>query len=133
VLYRIKTVTPSNSSFGYFFSLIFFVAAFFVGQKSLLLAFFLLITSFFLIVIAFKSPVILALPNKLWFRFGVFLGHVLNPIVLGLIYFLIFTPLSIFMRVFRRDELKIRQQKKLTYWTVRMQSEIEPSSFLRQF
>jgi len=133
MFYGITTVTPSNSSFGYFFAGVSFLAAIFTRQISPFLGLFFLIISFSLLVIAFANPIILTLPNKLWFRFGVFLGHVLNPIVLGMIYFLIFAPLSIVLKFFRRDELKIRQQEKFTYWTVRTQSDIEPSSFLRQF
>ena len=129
--YRVKTVAPSNSTFGYFFSFLFFIAAIFWSNR-FDFNFFLIISAI-LLGIAFKRPNIFEVPNMLWFKFGVVLGHVLNPLLLGLIYFLIFTPLGLLLRLFARDELKIRHRDTSTYWIVRSESDVTPSSFTRQF
>ena len=39
--------------------------------------------------------------------FGILLGMIVRPIILGMIYFLMFTPMAATMRVFERDELKL--------------------------
>ncbi len=54
--------------------------------------------------------------NKLWIKFGILLGIIVNPIIMGIIFFGIFTPIAILMRLSGRDELRLRLKKKKTYW-----------------
>ena len=50
-------------------------------------------------------------------RFGLLLSLIISPIILGIIYFIIFTPIGIFMKLFGRDELFLKNKKKTTYWS----------------
>ena len=58
--------------------------------------------------------------NKLWFKFGIFLGSIVSPIIMGIVYFLVVTPTGGFMRLLGKDLLKTSKVKnKSTYWIKR--------------
>ena len=81
----------------------------------------------------FIAPKILRYPNLLWYKFGILLGKIINPLIMGFIFFLIFTPISIFFKVIGRDELNIKNVKMKTYWKKRETKELEAKSFNNQF
>jgi hypothetical protein len=54
--------------------------------------------------------------NKLWFRFGIFLGRIISPIIMGIIFFLVVTPTGLIMRVFGKDLLNLKYNKNKSYW-----------------
>ena len=54
--------------------------------------------------------------NKIWFRFGIFLGKFIAPIVMGIIFFLIVTPTGILVNLFKKDLLKLKKNNNKTYW-----------------
>ena len=128
-----KIELPSNRKFGIFFTFIFGLCAcysFYVN--AIIFAYALIGASItFFLVSMLKSDILLPL-NKLWMRFGLLLGMVISPIVLGLIFFGIFTPTALLMKLFRRDELRIRFKNKESHWIPRLQP-IDPVSFKRQF
>ncbi len=124
---------PSNRKFGLFFTFIFGLCAcysFYID--ALTYSYALIGTSItFFLVSMLKSDFLLPL-NKLWMSFGLLLGMIVSPIVLGLIFFGIFTPIALLMKLFRRDELRLRFKNKKSHWIVRNQP-IEHMSFKRQF
>ena len=108
---------PSNKKFGLFFSAVFFLLGALLYEKSLTFSafsFYALSVCFFLI--SFIKPHLFIPLNKFWMSFGKFLGVIISPIVLGLIFFGIVTPMSIAMRIFKRDELDLKFLKKASYW-----------------
>ena len=112
-----KIELPSNKSFGYSFTLIFFLISLFLFYfNKNIFAFFVLSISLIILLITFIKSDILYFPNLIWFKFGLLLGKIVSPLILGLIYFFIFTPVSIFSKMFGRDELSLKVKKKNTYW-----------------
>ena len=111
---------PSNKKFGYFFAAVFFlIAAYFYIINSLMLsAIFVSMSLIFLVITFFNDALLLPL-NKLWMRFGMLLSIIVSPIIMGIIFFGLFTPMSLIMRLFRRDELRIRLNKNKTHWIFR--------------
>ena len=65
----------------------------------------------FLIITITNADALLPL-NKLWMKFGILLGMIISPIIMGIIFFVIFTPIAILMRLSGRDELRLRFKKK---------------------
>jgi hypothetical protein len=65
-------------------------------------------------------------------RFGLLLGMIISPIVLGLIFFCLFTPIAILMRISGRDELRLKLNRKVSHW-IRRGEEIKSESFKWQF
>ncbi len=124
---------PSNKNFGLLFSTIFFlIALYFLYNHSNTIAYVLIgISIIFLIITLYNSDLLFPL-NKLWMRFGFLLGIVISPVVLGIIFFGLFSPYGIIMRIFGRDELHLKKIKRKTYWKPRL-NELSQTNFKRQF
>ena len=124
---------PSNRKFGFFFTLVFSIAAayFFEAVKMTWAYAFIAAALVFLIVTLVKSDALLPL-NKLWMRFGLLLGMIVSPIVLGVIFFGLFTPIAILMRLSGRDELRLKFTQKKSHWITRSEP-IKSESFKNQF
>ncbi len=124
---------PSNQKFGFFFTAIFIIAAlfsFYIDHTNWFITLSIIGISFFIITII-NSDILLPL-NKLWMRFGVLLGMIISPIVMGVIFFGIFTPMAIFMRFFGRDELSLRVKTKTSHW-INRKTENRTNFFKNQF
>lgn len=100
---------PFNRKFGFFFSVIFLAACvyFYIADVFSAVYVFAFLSACFFFMTTFKSDALLPL-NKAWMRFGLLLGMIVSPIVLGLIFFGLFTPLAFFMRISGRDELRLK-------------------------
>lgn len=85
-------------------------------------------------VLALVAPRTLHPFNVLWFKFGMLLHHVVSPIVLGLMFYMVFTPIGWWMRAFGKRPLNLRFDNKLgTYWILRKPPGPPPDSFNNQF
>jgi len=126
---------PSNRSFGFFFTFIFAAAAlYFYYSTNVSMVFtyiFSATASIFLFVTLIKSDVLLPL-NTLWMRLGLLLGMIITPVVLGVIFFGLFTPIAIFMRLRGRDELRLKDVRRVSHWIWRTEP-IKSESFKYQF
>tara|TARA_B100001121_G_scaffold255196_1_gene232643 strand:- start:428 stop:811 length:384 start_codon:yes stop_codon:yes gene_type:complete len=106
----------SNRSFGIVFFIVFILIALYPllnGQEIRFWA--LIISAVFLILGLLKSKLLTPL-NKLWFRFGIFLGKIISPIIMGLIFFLVVTPIGLIMRLLGKDVLNLKYNKEKSYW-----------------
>ena len=54
--------------------------------------------------------------NRIWFKFGIILGGIVSPIVMGLVFFLVVTPISLILRLFKKDTLNLKKNDSMTYW-----------------
>ena len=124
---------PSNRRFGFFFTFVFAAAAayFFHAASITWTYLFSSAAVLFLLVTLIKSDVLLPL-NKLWMRFGLLLGMIVSPIVLGVIFFGLFTPIAMLMRLSGRDELRLKFTQKASHWISRGEP-IKSESFKYQF
>ena len=124
---------PPNREFGFFFTFVFAVAAaYFFNSTNMIWAYIFAIASLiFLVVTVAKTDILLPL-NKLWMRFGLLLGMIVSPIVLGVIFFGLFTPIAFFMRLSGRDELRLKLSKKASHWISRSDP-LKSESFKQQF
>ena len=76
----------------------------------------LVLSGIFLILGIINSKLLFPL-NKIWFRFGILLGNIIAPLVMGLVFFLVVTPTGIIMRVLGKDLLNLKKNNKIkTYW-----------------
>jgi hypothetical protein len=124
---------PTNRKFGFFFTGVFVViAAYFSHKDGALVAYaFVALAAVVLAITLVKADVLVPV-NKLWMRFGLLLGAIVGPIILGLIFFVLFTPIAFFMRLFGRDELRLRFRDKSTHW-IKRQSASQSEFFKQQF
>ena len=106
----------SNRSFGFVFSILFFlIASYPLTQGGELRIWSVIICLIFLILGSINSKTLTPL-NKLWFKFGVFLGTIASPIIMGIIFFFVVTPIGLIMRVFNKDVLNLKFDKVKSYW-----------------
>ena len=104
----------SNKKFGVFFSLVSLILYFYLSN-----ILFLSLSLIFLFFSFFYTNALKPI-NNLWFKLGILLGTIVSPIVLGCIFFLLITPISVIGRVFQRNPLNLNLDKKLkTYWIKR--------------
>ena len=124
---------PSNRKFGFFFTFVFSaLASYFVYSANENLAYVFVVAAFiFLLVTLIKSDALLPL-NKLWMRFGLLLGMMVSPIVIGTIFFGLFTPIAILTRLGGRDELRLKFAQRGSHWISRG-APIKSQSFKNQF
>jgi hypothetical protein len=79
-------------------------------------------------------PDLLTLPNRLWLRFGLLLHRVVSPIALGLMFYIVITPMGLLMRAMGKDLLCLRRGDPAgTYWIKRDPPGPKPSSMSKQF
>ena len=126
---------PSNKKFGLLFAAIFLALALYANSKNeatLIIVLFLLTTGFFLFSSFFYQSLLTPL-NKAWFMLGLALGKVVSPIVLGIIFFGLITPIALIARLIGRDELKLKRPKKSSYWSEPIGSNSDADSFKNQF
>ena len=124
---------PSNRKFGFFFTCVFaLVSVYFLNSGNMIWVYaFISATFIFLVITLVKDELLLPL-NKLWMRFGFLLGMIVSPIILGLIFFGLFMPIAIIMRLSGRDELRLKFSNKASHWITRSEP-IKPESFKNQF
>lgn len=128
-----KVELPSNHKFGFFFSAIFFcLFIYFYSTNSIVLGVtFGSLAAVFGLLTCINADT-LAPFNRLWMSLGIILGMVISPIILALMFFALFTPIALIMRISGRDELKLRFDKKISHWVDREPS-IETDPFVNQF
>lgn len=83
---------------------------------------------------ALLTPRLLHPLNVLWFKFGMLLHHIVTPVVLGLMFFAVFTPIGLWMRIVRKRPLNLRfDHHAKSYWIDRKPPGPPPESFKNQF
>ncbi len=125
---------PTNQKFGWFFAAVFAAVAVYAYWKewhTVTLVALIIATSF--IATSFFMPQILSPLNRLWYGLGLLLGKIVSPIVLGLIFFVLITPVSLVTRLFGRDELKMKKRAVESYWTDRLPPGPPSDSFKNQY
>lgn len=110
----------SEKSFGVVFATVFFI----VGCYPLLGGgtprWWALIVAAAFLSVSLLYPRILTVPNKLWFRIGIAMGAIIAPVVMALLFFAVFTPMGLIMRLLGKDPLRTKLDQNCdTYWITR--------------
>ena len=111
-----KIKLGSNRSFGIVFFVVFLLIALYPLISNGEIRIWSLIVSLIFLVLGLINSKFLNPLNKLWFKFGLFLGKIVTPIIMGIIFFLVVTPIGLIMKVLRKDLLNLRYNKNKTYW-----------------
>ena len=106
----------SNRSFGIVFFVVFLLIALYPIINSEEIRIWSLIISFIFIILGLLNSKILTPLNKLWFKFGLFLGKIVSPLIMGVIFFFVVTPIGLIMRMLGNDVLNLKQNKNKSYW-----------------
>ncbi len=107
---------PSNRSFGFVFAALFFLIGIYpIIYSEELRIWSLIIATLFLFLGSINSKILNPL-NFLWFKFGMYLGKIISPLIMGIIFFLVVTPIGLLMKMFKKDLLDLKYNSKKTYW-----------------
>ena len=106
----------SNRSFGIVFFIVFFIIAIYPIFKNEDVRLWSLVISIIFLILGLINSNFLAPLNKLWFKFGIFLGKIISPIIMGIIFFLVVTPIGLIMRLLGKDVLNLKFNKNKSYW-----------------
>ena len=107
---------PSNRNFGIVFFVVFLIISFYpLTSDGDIIRWSLVISIIFLILGLINSKILTPL-NRLWFKFGIFLGRIISPIIMALIFFIVVTPIGLIMRLLRKDLLNLKYNKSKSYW-----------------
>jgi hypothetical protein len=111
-----KIKIGSNRSFGFVFSIVFLLIALWPLLYNSEVRIWSLIISVIFFILGFLNSKLLNPLNFLWFKFGLLLGKVVSPLVMGLIFFCVVTPIGILMKIFKKDLLELKYNNKHSYW-----------------
>ena len=109
---------PTNKSFGLTFGTVFFLVFLYLytNNNYFILNLITIFTSIIFFLLGFANSKVLHPLNFIWFKFGIFLSKLFTPLVLGIIFFLIVTPIGIIMRSLKKDLLGLKFSNKNSYW-----------------
>lgn len=125
---------PSNKKFGLFFGFIFLcLSAYFFSVGNTIFQAILFTFSIIFIFLAFYQENMLAPINKAWMKFGMIIGTIIQPIILGILFYALFTPLGVIMQIFGRDELGLKSSEKKSFWKLRESHNSSNNFFNQQF
>ena len=122
--------TSSNRSFGIVFFVVFLLISFYPLTKSEDIIIWSLLISIIFLILGLINSKILTPFNLIWTKFGFFLGNLISPIVMSIIFFGVITPIGFLMRIFGKDSLNLKMTKSETYW---VKKEKIKSSMKNQF
>jgi len=114
-----KIEMGSNKSFGIVFFVVFLIISLFPLLKGEKVIISLLIISIVFLILGLLNSHTLTPLNILWFKFGLLLGKIVSPVIMGLVFFLVVTPTGLLMKLFGKDLLRLKRNKKKTYWIAR--------------
>ena len=107
----------SNRSFGIVFSIVFLIISFYPLTNGNQILIWSLIFIFIFLILGIINSILLKPLNFMWFKFGIFLGNFISPIMMGLVYFLVVFPTFLILRIFKKNYLNIKYEKnKYSYW-----------------
>ena len=106
----------SNRSFGLVFFVVFIIITFYPLLGSGNIRLWSLILSLIFLILGLMNSNILTPLNKLWFKFGILLGKIISPLIMGIIFFFVVTPIGLLMKIFKNDLLNLKYKKDISYW-----------------
>ena len=124
----------SDRSFGIVFAVVFALVGLWPLTGDGAVRLWALVAAVAILVVAFVCPGILGPFNRAWTAFGLLLHRIVNPLVMGLIFYLAVTPTALIMRLLGKDPLRRRYDRAAaTYWIEREPPGPEPGTMKQQF
>ena len=124
----------SDRSFGIVFTLVFLAVGVWVVSGGQSKGWLFFVSAALFLVVAIARPSILGPLNRAWAKLGLLLGQVFNPILLGVVFFLVVTPMAVIRRLLGKDSLHLKSKSNLeSYWIDRSPAGPKFGSMTKQF
>ena len=107
---------PSNRNFGIVFFIVFLLISLYPIINNEDIRIWSIIIALIFFILGIINSNLLSPLNKIWFKFGLKLGKIISPLIMGLIFFLVVTPIGLIMRLLGKDLLNLKLNKNKTYW-----------------
>tara|TARA_B100000686_G_scaffold177552_1_gene184547 strand:+ start:494 stop:874 length:381 start_codon:yes stop_codon:yes gene_type:complete len=111
-----KNKTNSNRTFGILFAIVFFIIALWPLTNNEGVRLWSVIVALIFLFIGLFKPNILDPLNTIWIKLGELLGRIIAPIIMGIIYFFVVTPIGLFLKIIKKDLLRMKNSSTNTYW-----------------
>ena len=125
-----KIKISSNRSFGIVFFVFFLIVSLYPLYFNGSLNIWALLLSVIFLILGLLNSKILTPLNILWFKFGMLLGRIISPIIMGMVFFFVVTPTGLLMKLFNKDLLRLKKKDTKSYWITKSN---EKSSMKNQF
>ena len=114
-LHYIFFMKKNNISFGIIFFIFFLIIGLYPLISNGTIRIWSVLLSLVFLIITFVRPNLFTFLNKLWIQFGIFLGKIISPIVMGLVFFFVVTPIGILVRILKKDVMGLKRGAT-SYW-----------------
>jgi hypothetical protein len=109
----------SNKSFGLVFFIVFLIIATYPLINNQNIRIWSLVIALIFLILGLINSNILSPLNRIWFKFGIFLGKIVSPVIMGIIFFFVVTPIAFLMKILKKDLLNLKFNSENSYWIKR--------------
>jgi hypothetical protein len=107
--------TKNNIFFGILFFIFFLIVGLYPLISGGVIRIWSIVFSLIFLIITIIKPNLFTFLNKLWIQFGILLGRIISPIVMGLVFFIVITPIGILVRILKKDVMGLKRGAS-SYW-----------------
>ena len=111
----IKIKSKDNITFGILFFIFFLIIGLYPLKSDEAIRVWSVVLSLVLLIITIIKPNLFTFLNKFWIKLGILLGKIISPIVMGLVFFFVVTPIGILVRVLKKDVMGLKREAS-SYW-----------------
>ncbi len=108
----------NNITFGILFFIFFLIVGLYPLISNEPISIWSVAVSLVFLIITIIKPNLFTFLNKLWIKFGILLGKIISPIVMGLVFFFVVTPIGIFVKIIKKDVMGLKRGQS-SYWITR--------------
>ena len=108
----------NNITFGILFFIFFLIVGLYPLISNEPIRIWSIIVSLVFLTVTIIKPNLFTFLNKLWIKFGILLGKIISPIVMGLVFFFVVTPIGIFVKIIKKDVMGLKRGQS-SYWITR--------------
>ncbi len=108
----------NNITFGILFFIFFLIVGLYPLISNEPIRIWSIIVSLVFLIVTIIKPNLFTFLNKLWIKFGILLGKIISPIVMGLVFFFVVTPIGIFVKILKKDVMGLKRGQS-SYWITR--------------
>ena len=112
---KINKIRKNNIIFGILFFIFFLIIGLYPLMSNRTIRIWSVILSLVFLTITIIRPNLFIFLNKLWIKFGILLGKIISPIVMGLVFFFVVFPIGIFVKILKKDTMGLKREKS-SYW-----------------
>jgi hypothetical protein len=112
---NIIITNKNNAFFGILFFIFFLIIGLYPLKSAEVIRIWSVVLSLIFLIITIIKPNLFTFLNKLWIQFGVLLGKIISPVVMGLVFFIVVTPIGIFVRILKKDVMGLKRGAS-SYW-----------------